>query len=116
MINRDRLLNQFLDLCRVNTPARQEKVLVDRIEAHLDELGFECVRDNAHHLSGGDTGNLVVTLPGNVAGATPIFFSSHFDTVEPNPGVHIVIDDGVVKTDGKSILGADDKGGLAPIL
>ncbi len=116
MVNRDRLVDQFIDMCRVNTPPLAEKVLIDRIQPLLEEIGAACVRDSAHEKSGGDCGNLIATLPGSVPGAMPIFFSAHFDTVEPNPGVKIIREDGLIRTDGTSILGADDKGGMAPII
>jgi len=103
-------------MCRVNTPARKEKVLVDIIQPQLEALGLTCVRDKANVNTGGDCGNLIATLPANMPGATPIFFSSHFDTVEPNPNLIVVIEDGLIRTDGTSILGADDKGGMAPII
>jgi tripeptide aminopeptidase len=116
MINEQRLVELFLDMCRVNTPARHEKPLVDIIHRRLEAMGLDCVRDRANERTGGDSGNLIATLRGNVADAPPIFFSSHFDTVEPNPDVKILIEDGVIRTDGTSILGADDKGGMAPII
>src|SRR2546421_6163279 len=116
MIDKQRLVDLFLEMCRVNTPALHECVLIDLIQPRLEDMGFQCARDDAHTKSGGDSGNLIATLPGNVDGAPPIFFSSHFDTVAPNPGVQIMIENRVIKTDGTSILGADDKGGMAPII
>jgi tripeptide aminopeptidase len=116
MINEQRLVDLFLEMCRVNTPAKHEKVLVDIIQPRLEAMGLRCVRDEAHKQTGGDCGNLIATLPGNVPGAPAIFFSSHFDTVEPNPNLQVIIEDGVIKTDETSILGADDKGGMAPII
>jgi tripeptide aminopeptidase len=116
MINQERLVRLFLEMCRVNTPPRHEKALVDRIQPRLEALGFSCVRDHAHEKTGGNCGNLIASLKGSIAGASPIFFSAHFDTVEANPDVQIVFEDGLIKTDGSSILGADDKGGMAPII
>lgn len=116
MINEPRLIDLFLDMCRINTPARCEKALVDFIQPKLEEIGFTCVRDEAHRQTGGDSGNLIATLPGSVPNAPAIFFSAHFDTVEPNPDVKILIDNGVIRTDGTSLLGADDKSGMAPII
>ena len=116
MIDETRLLNLFVKLCRINTPPLAEKPLVDFVQAHLEQMGLVCCRDNAHIQLGGDTGNLIATLPANVPHAPSLFFSAHFDTVEPNPDVPIIIDDGVVHTDGSAILGADDKGGMAPII
>lgn len=116
MINESRLVDMFVEMCRVNTPPRREKALMDIVQPRLEAMGLSCVRDQAHLRTGGDTGNLIASLPGNVPDAPPIFFSAHFDTVEPNPDVRIVLDGREIKTDGTSILGADDKGGMAPII
>src|SRR5262245_49363405 len=116
MVNKDRLVGLFLEMCGTNTPARQERVLVDKIQPVLEQIGLKCVRDAANEITGGDCGNLIATLPGNAPGAPSIFFSSHFDTVEPNPHLQVVIEDGLIRSDGTSILGADDKGGMAPII
>ena len=116
MINQERLVQNFVEMCRVNTPPRHERVLVDRIQPQLESLGFSCVRDHAHEKTGGDCGNLIATLKGTVTGAPAIFFSAHFDTVEANPDLQVVFDNGIIRTDGASILGADDKGGMAPII
>jgi tripeptide aminopeptidase len=116
MVDADRLKSLFLEMVRFNTPARSEKILVDDIQQKLEALGVQCIRDNANARTGGDSGNLIATIPGTVPGAEPIFFSSHFDTVEPTPNLRILEEDGFLKTDGTSILGADDKGGMAPIL
>jgi tripeptide aminopeptidase len=79
-------------------------------------LGLELREDNAAQAVGGNANNLVATLPANITGAPKIFFSAHFDTVEPNPNLNIIIQDGVIRTDGTSILGADDKAGMSAIL
>src|SRR5438309_1556317 len=49
MINQNRLLNLFLEMCRVNTPARHEKALIDVIQPLLtvsEEIGLL----GAHHI------------------------------------------------------------------
>lgn len=114
-INVSRLTNLFLELCRIDTPPLKEKPIADYVQTTLEGMGLECVRDDAHHATGGDSGNLIVTIHGDKTGV-PIFLSAHFDTVEPNPNVQIIVEDGVIKTDGNSILGADDKAGVAAIL
>lgn len=114
-IDESRLTNLFLELCRINTPPLREKPIVDYVQNMLSKMGLECVRDDAHRATGGDSGNLIVNIPGNGSGV-PIFLSAHFDTVEANPNLQIVMEDGIIKTDGSSILGADDKAGLAAIL
>ena len=43
-------------------------------------------------------------------------FSAHMDTVEPGQGVKPVLADGVIRSAGDTVLGADDKAGIATIL
>ncbi|MCS6918707.1 MAG: M20/M25/M40 family metallo-hydrolase, partial [Fimbriimonadales bacterium] len=102
--------------CSINSPPRQERAVLEYVKGFLRGLGLEVREDNAADIVHGDANNLVATLPANITGAPKIFFSAHFDTVEPNPNVQIIVQDGVIKTDGKSILGADDKAGMSAIL
>jgi tripeptide aminopeptidase len=115
-IQNDRLVELFTTLCRINSPPRQERAVVEYVKGFLRGLGLELREDNAAESVGGDANNLVATLPANITGAPKIFFSAHFDTVEPNPNLKIIVQDGIIKTDGTSILGADDKAGMSAIL
>lgn len=112
----DRLVELFTTLCAINSPPRQEREVVEYVKRYLLRLGLEVREDNASQIVGGNANNVVATLPANISGAPKIFFSAHFDTVEPNPDVKIIIEDGIIRTDGTSILGADDKAGLSAIL
>ena len=115
-VNQERLVQTFIDLVNQNTPPRQEKAASDIGRAILEELGFECDYDDAGEKVGGTVGNLIAFKKGTVPNAPAIFFSAHFDTVEPTPGLEPIFDGDVIKSNGKTILGADDKCGLAPIL
>ena len=114
-VNQDRLVETFLALARQNTPPRQEKAASDIGRAILEDIGFVCDYDEAGEKVGGTVGNLIAFKKGSVADAPPIFFSAHFDTVEPTPGLEPIIDGDIIRSDGKTIVGADDKCGLAPI-
>jgi tripeptide aminopeptidase len=115
-IQNDRLVELFTTLCSINSPPRQERAVVEYVKGFLRGLGLELREDNAAEIVGGDANNLVATLPANITGAPKIFFSAHFDTVEPNPNLKIIVQDGIIKTDGTTILGADDKAGMSAIL
>ena len=116
VVNPDRLVQTFLELARQNTPPRQEKAASEIAYHILQDLGFQCEYDAAGGQVGGNVGNLIAFKKGTVAGAPPIFFSAHFDTVEPTPGLEPIVDGDIIKSDGKTIVGADDKCGMAPIL
>lgn len=116
MVNTQRLVEQFVALCRVNSPPLQEEEVIQSVLPRLQRLGLQVQRDQAAQQIGGNANNVIALLPANRQGVPPIFFSAHFDTVEPNPGVRIIIEDDIIRTDGTSILGADDKAGMASLL
>ncbi len=112
----ERLFKLFTDLCLINAPALQERESVDWTKRYLQGLGLEIREDNAGGKIGGNANNVIGKLPGNTNGAPAIFFSAHFDTVEPTEGLEIGERDGVYYSNSDSILGADDKAGMAPAI
>ncbi|MGI4789176.1 MAG: M20/M25/M40 family metallo-hydrolase [Janthinobacterium lividum] len=115
-VNQERLVQTFLDMVRVDTPPRQEKAASEIAYKMLVDLGFECDYDDAGEKVGGNIGNLIAFKKGTIEGAPTIFFSSHFDTVEATPGLEPIIEGDVIRTDGNTVLGADDICGMAPII
>ena len=113
--NTQRLVDQFITMAKISSPSRQEGRLAAYLRTELEALGFLVEADAAGELAGGDTGNLIATLPGTTD-AEPLLFSCHMDTVTPCIGVVPVIKNGVIRSDGTTILGGDDKAGIAAIL
>ncbi|MCW5937384.1 MAG: M20/M25/M40 family metallo-hydrolase [Fimbriimonadaceae bacterium] len=116
MVEEQRLVSLFKDLCLINAPALHEKKCVAFVRRHLEAMGLEVWEDDAGSRIGGDANNLIARLPGTMGSAPRIFLSAHFDTVEPTEGLVIEERDGVFTSDGKTILGADDKAGMAPAI
>ena len=114
MIDEARLLDFFRDLLRIDSPALREKPCVDRVRQELTSMGLEVHEDDAGAKLGGDGNNLIAWKRGTLKDAPKIFLSAHMDTVEPTPNIQLVEEDGVIRTDGKTILGADCKAGVAP--
>lgn len=115
-VNESRLLDTFLTLVRFNTPSKQEKPASEWCADYLSRLGFSVEWDDAGEKVGGNVGNLFAFKPGTDPKAPAIFFSSHLDTVEATPGLELSIEDGIIRSTSDTILGADDKSGVAPIL
>ena len=113
--NTQRLVDQFIAMAKISSPSRQEGRLAAYLKPELEALGFTVEFDNAGELAGGDTGNLIATLAGDPE-IEPIVLSCHMDTVTPCIGVTPIIEDGVIRSDGTTILGGDDKAGIAAIL
>ncbi len=72
--------------------------------------------DNAAVTTGGETGNLIAFFPGTGRDVEPLLFSVHMDTVEPGGQVQPVLRDGVFYSAGDTVLGADDKAGIAELI
>lgn len=109
-----RLLDTFLDLTRLYCLSGHEKQAAEYCAEALRACGCTVQIDDAGEKVGSDTGNLYAELPGTAAGS--LVLTAHLDTVGPCEGVAPQIRDGVVYSDGTTILGADDKVGVAAIL
>ncbi len=115
MVDENRVVRIFENLVKIYSPSYRERTLADYIKSYVEAMGFLTYEDETGLAIGSDTGNLIVTIPGN-AGGSSILFASHMDTVEPARGVEPIIEDGIIKTGGQTILGADDKAGIAAML
>lgn len=107
----------LLALCRIPSPSGQEGAVAAYIRQAVAALGLRVEEDDAGPALGSDTGNLLVQTPGV---GEPLFLAAHMDTVPPtldeDGQVPIVVDGDRVHTGGHSILGGDDKAGIAVAL
>lgn len=113
MINQQRILDEFLELVQIDSETKNEQEISKVLKKKFGDLGLEVFEDDAAEKTEHAAGNLICTLPGTKDGVDTIYFTSHMDTVVPGNGVKPSIKDGYVVTDGTTILGADDKTGLA---
>ncbi|HET7656996.1 MAG TPA: M20/M25/M40 family metallo-hydrolase [Bacillales bacterium] len=116
MIHEQRIVDEFLELIQLDSETKNERAIADLLKKKFTDLGLDVVEDDAAKKTGHGAGNLVCTLKGTKDNADPIYFTSHMDTVVPGKGIKPSIKDGVIVSDGTTILGADDKAGLAAIL
>ena len=105
MIQRERLLATFLDLVRIPSPSGQEERVADALAQRQRSWGLQPQRDAI--------GNLWARLEGE---GEPLLLTAHMDTVGPAVQINPVLRDGVIYSDGTTILGADDKAGIAIIM
>ena len=116
MINVHRLTECFLGLVRITSPSLGEKDLADYLCAFLSPRGYDIYVDNAGEFCGGNTGNVIVRVPATGPGQ-PVAFSAHMDCVPPCTGVQpLITPDGLIQSAGNTVLGGDDKAGIAAIL
>jgi len=106
----DRLVASFLEMVRIDSESGNEKQFLEYLARRLQtELRATCAFD--------DYGNLIARIPGVGTETTePILFGTHGDTVAPGVGIEPVIQDGVIRSAGDTVLGADDKAGIAELI
>lgn len=116
MINEQRIVDEFLELVQIDSESKYEGQIAKTLKEKFSALGVEVFEDDSAANTGHEAGNLICTLKGNKEGVDPIYFTCHMDTVTPGKGVKPSIKDGIIFTDGTTILGADDKTGIAALL
>ncbi|RZW24424.1 MAG: M20/M25/M40 family metallo-hydrolase [Desulfobulbaceae bacterium] len=115
-LNRERLAEEFVRLCEISSPPREEKPVADYLKQVFAELGADyAYEDDSALKTGSESGNLIFRFEGG-NGSAPIFFACHMDTVQPGHGVQVERDGDVFTSRGETILGSDDKSGIAPLI
>lgn len=112
-VDAERLLRQFLEFVRIDSPSFEEAKFEEVLTRELAALGL-FAKNDATGREG--AGNLMATLPGTDPTLPPILFATHVDTVEPGRGIKPRVEDGIVYTDGSTVLGADNKAAVAATL
>jgi tripeptide aminopeptidase len=110
-------LELFLALVQVASPSGREGRVLEAIAGWLAGCGVAVGFDGAAGVTGSDSGNLVARRFVSADRPT-VLFVAHVDTVQ-EPGdvvVPVVGDDGVVRSAGETILGADNKSAVAAVL
>ena len=115
MINRPRLQNFLIELIKIDSLSRREYDVAMRLKRELEELGAEVSIDDAGAKVGGNVGNLIAKFPGNAPASQPLLLSAHMDTVVPGEGIVPILEGDILRTDGTTVLGGDDKSGVAII-
>jgi len=115
-MNRERLRDEFLELVRISSVSKREGNVAKRLTTILEGIGATVEIDDAGDKIGSDTGNLVARFPGTAPDVAPFLLCGHMDTVPPADNVRPVLDGDVIRTDGTTVLGGDDKSGIVAIL
>ncbi len=101
----DRLLRTFLDLVRIDSPTGSEEQMSSYLLKHFQERELFVEQDNKL--------NVFARVPSI---GESLLLAAHMDTVEPGRGISPRVSRGIVRSDGTTILGADNKSTLAVIL
>jgi tripeptide aminopeptidase len=111
----ERLLDDFVRLCEIESPSKAERNVADVVRAELQSLGLHVEEDDSAQDTGSDAGNLLARIPGP-DGSPTILLCAHLDTVPLSAPVEVVQDNGVLSNRNEAILGADNKAAVATLL
>lgn len=116
MVNQQRICDEFARQAAIASPSYHEGDMARYLESRFRELGAEVVFDGAGEQLGSEVGNLIARFAAVDSNSAPLMLSVHMDTVSPCLGVQPVLRDGVFRSAGETVLGADDKAGIAEII
>jgi tripeptide aminopeptidase len=115
MIDTVCMIKNFFKLSAIDSEPLFEREMADAIKAILHSAGLDVYEDDAGKKTGGNSGNLICTLKGD-SGKPALLVSAHMDTIVPGKNKKAVLDGDVIRTDGTTILGADDIAGIVYML
>lgn len=110
-----RLVEFFLSLIKCPSTSCKEGKVGELLIAKLRNLGFQVSVDKANKKIHGEIGNIIAKKSGSI-NAKPVLLCAHMDTVEPASKKDPIIENGLIKSGGGGVLGADDKAGIAAIV
>ena len=115
MIIEKHLVERFFRYVRIDSQSRDERAMCMYLMRELEEMGFHPLMDQAGEAFQSNGGNLYCKIPGTLPGE-PLLLAAHVDTVGPGRGICPVLQDGYAVSAGNTVLGGDDKAGVAVIM
>ena len=115
-MNEERLVQRFARLCEIPSITGDERAVADAVAAELTELGIEFHEDDSAEEARAGAGNLIARIPGREGAAGWAAFFAHLDTVPHEEPIRVVDDEGVLRSAGDTILGADNKAAVTVLM
>ena len=113
MLEEQKQVDTFLELAAVHGPSKDEKEFGDYLSKVLEEMDFEVKFDDVHKNWDGTCGNMYAYWKGNDSSVPSLLLSAHLDTVLPTEDMKPVIEDGIIRGDGTTVIGTDDRAAIA---
>jgi len=114
-LDKNRLVQIFLDLVRIDGVSLNERGVANHVKSFLSDLDIDCVEDDVGNRIHGNCGNVIATKKGSLD-RDSILLMAHLDTVSSTKDLVPIIRDDKIHSSGNTILGADDRAGVAVIL
>jgi tripeptide aminopeptidase len=108
------MLDRFVRLCEIASPTGDERALADAVLEELRGLGLDPFEDDCAVAARAGSGNVIARIPGRGEGW--ISFFAHMDTVPHDGPIEVVEENGVFRSAGDTILGADNKAAVTVLM
>lgn len=105
---------RFVRLCEIPSVTEDERAVADDVASELRGLGLEVTEDGSAEAARAAAGNLIARVPGRGDGW--VMFCAHLDTVPHEGPIEVVKEDGVFRSAGETILGADNKAAVTVLM
>jgi len=106
------LVDEFIELVSIDAESGCEAEIAARVMSKLRDIGLDVEMDDAGAKFGGNAGNVIA----RAGEGDPIILCAHLDRVKPGKGIKPVVDNGIIRSSGDTVLAADDISGVVAIL
>ncbi len=111
-MNKQRLLEIFLNVIKINALSGNEKPIADYITNFLSKNNYQVEVDDAHQKTGSNTGNIIC----KIGSGGDFIVTAHMDTARPTENVKPIIKEDRITSSGDTVLGVDNRAGIAVLL
>ena len=111
-----RLLDRFVRLCETASPTGSERAVADAVLDELRGAGLDAWEDGAAEAARAGAGNLLARVPPAAGEGAHVAFFAHLDTVPHDEPIRVELRDGVYRSAGETILGADNKAAVTVLV
>lgn len=109
------IVDRFKRYVKINSESGNEKEFSEILIEELKSMNLKVIQDKKTKRHNSNTSNIIAYLePKNSADS--VILSAHMDTVKPGINVEPLEKNGVIFSKKQTILGADDKAGIAIII
>ena len=110
--NQKRVVEIFFEVARIDALSQNEKPVADYLRSFISSPLIDISEDNSSKFTGSNTGNIICRI--GDGGDTVLL--SHMDTVRPTVDTVPRIKEDKIISEGKTVLGVDNRAGIASLL
>lgn len=114
-MQKERMLKNLIEMIKIYSPSKKEGEFANYLVKELEKVGAKVYLDEGYKKYDGNSPTIIAKIKGDKIG-NGITLAAHLDVVEPCENINPILENGILKTDGTTTLGGDDKAGIASIL